>query len=483
MVFRRWRHWPASVRGGWWFAGRWLVYRRWERKVEARQQKLRKAIYGLKQAPRVWYNAVIGYLSSIGFVKMKSDASLLVRQGLGEIIFGLHYFLGVEVIRSSNGLILTQANYVNEILNDELMTDCRSVSTPMSATEFLTLSNSTHLTDATCYHRVLGRLQYLSFTRPDIAYEVNKLSQFMQAPSDLHWKAVKRVLRYLCGTIQLGLRVNPIKDFNLHVYSDADWDESFHIWKNKHDAGLLEKLEDILLGLQIVLSDAENKQASDPLMRKWLNKLQRAVDGVENLLEEFNYEALRLKVEGQHQNLVETSNQQVSDLNLSLSNDFFLNIEEKLKDTITKLEVLGKQIGRLGLQKHFDSGKKIETRTPSTSLIDESDVFGRQNEIDEFIDRLLSKDASEKTLTVVPIVGMGGVGKTTLAKAAYNDKKPDDAIRITKGLLKEIGSFDLKDDNNINQLQVKLKESLKGKRFLIVLDDMWNDDYNEWNDL
>ncbi|PHT61350.1 hypothetical protein T459_34795 [Capsicum annuum] len=177
--------------------------------------------------------------------------------------------------------------------------------------------------------------------------------------------------------------------------------------KNKHDVGLLERLEDILLGLQIVLSDAENKQASDPLVRKWLNKLQRAVDGAENLLEEVNYEALGLKVEGQHQNLVETSNHQVSDLNLSLSDDIFLNIEEKLKDTITKLEVFEKQIGRLGLQKHFDSGKKIETRTPSTSLIDESDVFGRQNEIDEFIDRLLSKDASEKSPTVVPIVGMG----------------------------------------------------------------------------
>ena len=97
---------------------------------------------------------------------------------------------------------------MNEILNDEVMTDCKSVNTPMSASELLTLSDGTYLTDATRYRRVLGRLQYMSFTRPDIAYAVNKLSQFMQALSDLHWKAVKRVLRYLRGTIQLGLRVS-----------------------------------------------------------------------------------------------------------------------------------------------------------------------------------------------------------------------------------------------------------------------------------
>ncbi|KAF3658225.1 hypothetical protein FXO37_14525 [Capsicum annuum] len=209
--------------------------------------RLRKTIYGLKQAPRAWYNALTGYLSSIGFSKTKSDASLLIRQGLGDTIFvlvyvddiivtrsntfhvdqviasiasqfsikdlgNLHYFLGVEVIRSSDGLILTQANYVNEILNDELMTDCKNVHTPMSVSELITLSDGTYLTDATRYHRVLGRLQYLSFTRPDIAYAVNKLSQFMQAPSNLHWKTVKRVLRYLHGTIQLGLRGGDIAD-------------------------------------------------------------------------------------------------------------------------------------------------------------------------------------------------------------------------------------------------------------------------------
>ncbi|XP_049380858.1 putative disease resistance protein RGA1 [Solanum stenotomum] len=263
----------------------------------------------------------------------------------------------------------------------------------------------------------------------------------------------------------------------------------------KHTDGvqLLEKLEENLSGLQLVLSDAENKQASNRLVSKWLNKLQSAVDSAENLIEQANYEVLRLKVEGQHQNLAETSNQQVSDLNLCLSDDFFL----KLEDTIKKLEVLENQISRLGLKEHFVSTKQV-TRTPSTSLVDECDIFGRHKEIKDLIDRLLSEDASGGNLTVVPIVGMGGAGKTTLAKVVYNDEKVKnhfglkawccvseayDAFRITKGLLQGLGSFDSKDDGNLNQLQVKLKESLKGKKFLVVLDDVWNDDYNEWDNL
>ncbi|KAH0777194.1 hypothetical protein KY290_008605 [Solanum tuberosum] len=267
--------------------------------------------------------------------------------------------------------------------------------------------------------------------------------------------------------------------------------------KHTDDVQLFEKLGDILLGLQIVLSDAENKQASNQFVSQWLNKLQTAVDGAENLIEQVNYEALRLKVEGQLQNLAETSNQQVSDLNLSLSDDFFLNINKKLEDTIKKLEGLEKQIGRLGLKEHFVSTKQ-ETRTPSTSLVDDAGIFGRQNEIENLIGCLLSKDTKGKNLAVVPIVGMGGLGKTTLAKEVYNDERVQkhfglkawfcvseayDAFRITKGLLQEIGSTDLKVDDNLNQLQVKLKESLKGKKFLIVLDDVWNDNYNKWDEL
>ncbi|WMV55494.1 hypothetical protein MTR67_048879 [Solanum verrucosum] len=256
--------------------------------------------------------------------------------------------------------------------------------------------------------------------------------------------------------------------------------------KHKHHAQIL-KLKSTLLGLQAVLSYAENKQASNHYVRRWLNELRYAVESAENLIEEVNYEALRLKVE----DLAETSNQQVSD-------DFFLKIKKKLKKTIKTLNVLRKQIGRLGLEDHFGSINQQPSRTLSCALGFESDVFGRHKEIKDLIDSLLSEDPSGRNLTVVPIVGMGGVGKTTLTQMVFNHERvkchfglkawycfsePYDALRITKQLLQCIGSFDWKIDGNLNVLQIKLKESLKGKKFLIVLDDVWNENYNEWYDL
>nr|XP_009773429.1 PREDICTED: LOW QUALITY PROTEIN: putative disease resistance RPP13-like protein 1 [Nicotiana sylvestris] len=268
--------------------------------------------------------------------------------------------------------------------------------------------------------------------------------------------------------------------------------------RGKHDVRLLKRLKMTLLGLQAVLSDAENKQTSNPYMSEWLNELRDAVESAENLMEEINYEVLRVKIEGQHQNFIETGNQQVSDLNLCLSDHYFLNIKEKLEGTTKTLEELEKQIDRLGLKDYISVSGKQETRGLSTSLDDESDIFGRHNEIETLVDRLLSVDADGKKYRVIPIVGMAGLGKTTLAKAVYNNEKvkdhfdpkawfcvsePYDVSRITKGLLQEIGSSNLMVDNNLNQLQIKLKESLKGKKFLIVLDDVWNDKYIEWDDL
>ncbi|KAM3374715.1 hypothetical protein P3S68_013429 [Capsicum galapagoense] len=103
------------------------------------------------------------------------------------------------------------------------MKDCNSAKTPMSATELPQLHDGVEPTDATLYRRVLGKLQYLSFTRPDISFSVNKLSQFMHSPFEVHWKALKRVLRYLQGTLQFALHIQRGNDFNLHMYSDVDW--------------------------------------------------------------------------------------------------------------------------------------------------------------------------------------------------------------------------------------------------------------------
>uniref|UniRef100_A0A0V0I1I1 Putative ovule protein n=1 Tax=Solanum chacoense TaxID=4108 RepID=A0A0V0I1I1_SOLCH len=204
-----------------------------------------------KQAPRAWYNELKTFLLYLGFVKSESDASLFIRKVSNSILYALvyvddiiitgnhnsevnqaisslagrflikdlgnlHFFLGIEVLRTAKGITLSQSKYIHETLSKENMQDCNSAKTPMSATEVPQLNDGTKPTDATRYRRVL-------FTRPDINFFVNKLSQFMHSPSEVHWKALKRVLRYLQGTIQLALHIQRDNDFKLYMYSDADW--------------------------------------------------------------------------------------------------------------------------------------------------------------------------------------------------------------------------------------------------------------------
>lgn len=102
------------------------------------------------------------------------------------------------------------------------MHDCKSVSSPMSSSQTLSKYVGTPLVDGTDYRIIVGALQYCIFTRPDIAYAVNKVCQFMHIPTDVHCQAVKRILRYLSGTSHLGLSVQPSLDYNL-VYTNADW--------------------------------------------------------------------------------------------------------------------------------------------------------------------------------------------------------------------------------------------------------------------
>ncbi|KFK29449.1 hypothetical protein AALP_AA7G135900 [Arabis alpina] len=189
--------------------------------------KLNKAIYGLKQAPRAWYNELL-YVDDIiitgncstrvqKFIELLGERFSLKDQG------PLSYFLGLEVYRTAAGLKVTQTKYINDLLRRVNMLDAKSVATPMADKPPLTKRCGTSLTDPTEYRMVIGSLQYLLLTRPDVAFAVNKLAQFMECPSTEHWSAAKRVLRYLCGTRDRGLFFSADNPTYLHAYSDADW--------------------------------------------------------------------------------------------------------------------------------------------------------------------------------------------------------------------------------------------------------------------
>ena len=219
--------------------------------------KLRKAIYGLKQAPRAWYQELRTFLLQSGFTNSHTDTSLFVLITAAHKLFilvyvddliitgdnnnlinsfvtalanrfsikdlgPLTYFLGVEVIPNSTGLILSQCRYVLDILAQTKMLEAKPVSTPLPPSPPLQKMGST-LADATQFRTVVGSLQYLLITRPDLAFAVNKLSQYMHAPTIEHWNIVKRLLRYLCGTVNDGLQLHRQSPLNLHAYSDADW--------------------------------------------------------------------------------------------------------------------------------------------------------------------------------------------------------------------------------------------------------------------
>ncbi|CAA7029021.1 unnamed protein product [Microthlaspi erraticum] len=135
----------------------------------------------------------------------------------------LHYFLGIEARRTSKGLHLNQKKYIQDLLARTDMLHAKPVTTPMAASPKLSLHTGTRLSDPTEYRTVLGSLQYLAFTRPDLSYAVNRLSQYMHAPTTDHWLAVKRLLRYLAGTSTHGIFLQTGNSVTLHAYSDADW--------------------------------------------------------------------------------------------------------------------------------------------------------------------------------------------------------------------------------------------------------------------
>jgi histone deacetylase 1/2 len=222
--------------------------------------KLDKALYGLKQAPRAWYSRLSTKLQQLGFVPSKGDTSLFLYNKANIMIFvliyvddiivtsssdkaisallhdlnddfalkdlgDLHYFLGIEVTKTRNGLLLTQEKYASDLLTKVGMKHCTISPMPLSSVDKLSLTEGSPLgpDDSSQYRSIVGALQYLTLTRPDISFSVNKVCQYLHAPTTAHWTAVKRILRYVQGTIRVGLTFQKSSSSLLSAFSDADW--------------------------------------------------------------------------------------------------------------------------------------------------------------------------------------------------------------------------------------------------------------------
>ncbi|XP_042974667.1 uncharacterized mitochondrial protein AtMg00810-like [Carya illinoinensis] len=134
----------------------------------------------------------------------------------------MHYFLGMEVYQEG-GIFISQRKYALDLLNKFNMAECKSVATPLIVNEKLKKEDGAKEADVVAYRSLIGSLLYLVTTRPNIMYATSLLSRFMQCPSQIHFGAAKRVLRYIQGTKYFGICYKPSSHSTLTSFTDSDW--------------------------------------------------------------------------------------------------------------------------------------------------------------------------------------------------------------------------------------------------------------------
>ncbi|KAK3003520.1 hypothetical protein RJ639_018195 [Escallonia herrerae] len=231
--------------------------------------RLKKALYGLKQAPRAWYGKIAQYLTFCGFKVSESDCSMFVKLESGKRVVVLLYvddmiitgddnvgisclrndllirfemkilgeigcFLGLEIQKLEDGYFVSQKVYAQSLLERFNMGESKSMSTPMEPNLKLKKHEGKLLEEGRKFRQLVGSLIYLTITRPDIVYSVGVVSQFMDKPQISHLNAAKRILRYVKGTLEYGLRYKKSDRFILSGFVDADWAGSAAIsWYSK----------------------------------------------------------------------------------------------------------------------------------------------------------------------------------------------------------------------------------------------------------
>ncbi|GJS83866.1 retrovirus-related pol polyprotein from transposon TNT 1-94 [Tanacetum coccineum] len=212
---------------------------------------LHKSLYGLKQAPRAWFERLSKALFDLGFKGSKTDPSLFIYSRGDTLLYimvyvddiivtgnnkgttdnmicqlgyafalkdlgPLNYFLGIEIFPHVSGILLSQKKIL-ELLQSDGLSNCNLVSSPMVTLSSLSLDDSNAFSNPVKYRQVVGSLQYVTLSRPDIAFSVNKVCQYMHALTKNHWSVVKRILRYLHGTVEHGMLIRRSSGSTLQV--------------------------------------------------------------------------------------------------------------------------------------------------------------------------------------------------------------------------------------------------------------------------
>ena len=221
--------------------------------------RLRKALYGLKQSRRAWFGRFAKVMKELRYRQSQGDHTLFIKHSAAGgvtvllvyvddiIVTGndeqekvelkkklvkefeikelgrLRYFLGIEVAYSMQGIFISQQKYVTDLLTETGKIGCKPVSTPMDPNHKLGEAKEEPVVDKRMYQRLVGRLIYLAHTRPDIAYSVSVISQFMHDPRESHLQAAYRVLHYLKGSPGKGILFKRNKELVLEAYTDADY--------------------------------------------------------------------------------------------------------------------------------------------------------------------------------------------------------------------------------------------------------------------
>jgi hypothetical protein len=272
------------------------------------------------------------------------------------------------------------------------------------------------------------------------------------------------------------------------------------IFKQEQVDADLKKWKTMLPMICAVLDDAEEKQVTSKFVKKWLDELEDLAYDADDILDEFATEALRRKLVN-----AEPSTSKVRKfiptccVGLTPSSIMFdANMRSKIKGINTRLQEIVTQKNNLQLRDCVEGRTKTTSSSAlTTSLVNEGHVYGRDEDKKAIVKLLLSAESSDAQLSVIPILGMGGMGKTTLVQLAYNDDDVNryfdlkawgcvsedfNIVKVTKEIIQSVTSEPY-DVNDLNLLQVKLKEKLSGKKFLVILDDVWNENYNDWTKL